>query len=791
MPRNNIKSVGYISCPNCKTTYRIPLTKNVLKIRCKKCNSVFYANPPKASSPKKKYKFLIPGIIIAGIIAYFWFIIQDTSSNWVKIDYGRLVDNSTITHSGETVGEIIRKIPNSSDNLKGLVQQYLEPYSILCHDVLLSSIQPDTLPLVNILAHYPVGTEQPAWVDLFREGHCQLYYNTHLIRVFIKGTNAKSSFDRYQSIIRHPIQDVIRSKNTTIDSVEVYCFKNNYTKTEIRFNITPEVYNVNTLNLLPRHKSIDLTSIEDFLSMGVILEAIEVDGNNNLYFYGRNADRSTLEGYPVSLSDIAVIYRSIFHYGNNAPYISLDKHEDNRYAKVNFGGHFENTRAGNVVLEADKLFKALSTGLDPNTHNLIKEEITKAVPDFLTEDERNLLENTGEGHSQIRYWFYPDSIGTVTDGSIGAVLKNQFMADAERMDIKVRPSRAVQQTISHLNQNYSQYGRAKKTFQELSTVGRIMALVYWLKGMNMNNRIELDELLSVKIPACVTPKRTMKMLAITTAAYPTNYYQPSHAGYGNTFLNTKNVRNYTKVYSLTYLLDKYSPTTSDKYFLEVAGNYFSQIDITKIAPSRYIKLKKSIESIEWQIEMNKKTLNRYSSRDVDNYNKLIDRQNKLVNKLNNMDLKTRAISSIGGGINLHPNEFKRISYNKNSPKLREILKIKNKLKIVGKIAKSENWIRSNPKMSKTRINTISTNQWLSSKSVNSNKKFSYKSKFGNNVLLVSQNSGNWTTTTHIGGANDIIIYFKDSNQLLVKHPCFPIEYKSNISQDGKRFIFYR
>ena len=531
-------SFEYINCPYCNKMYKIPMTKQVFKITCKNCNSIFYANLPKSSPMKSTKKFLKPGIIIICIAVLLWitiqFISQNTSksgksffsqfksgsSNWVTINYSSLVNKSTITHNGETVGQIIQKIPQYTDDLKGLVQQYLEPYSVLCHDVLLTSIKQDTLPLINILSHYPEGTEQPAWVGLFREGHYQLYYNNHKIRVFLKGDNTKNSFNKFHSIIRHPIRDVINSKNTSIDFLEIYVFTNDYAKMEIRLNTIPEVFNISTLDLSPKLKSIDLNSIEEFLSKGVILEAIEVDYDNDLYLYGRSANRQTLAGYPLSLSDIAVIYRSIFHYGNNAPYISLDKHEDNRYAKVNFGGHLENTHSGEVVLEADKFFKTLSTGIDPNTHNLVKKKITRSVPNFLTEDERSLLDDIREGHTQIRYWFYPDSIGTVTDGSIGAILTHQFLADVERMDIKVNPSNAVRKTIQHLNQNYCQYEKAEKTLQELSTVGRIMALINWLKGMNINDRIELDELLSVNLPAHVTPKRTKKMLAVARSIKP-------------------------------------------------------------------------------------------------------------------------------------------------------------------------------------------------------------------------------------------------------------------------------
>jgi hypothetical protein len=342
----------------------------------------------------------------------------------------------------------------------------------------------------------------------------------------------------------------------------------------------------------------------------------------------------------------------------------LDKHEDNRYAKVNFGGNLENTYAGSVVLEADKLFKTLGAGIDPNTHQLMISKITKEVPDFLTEDERNLIDDSSELRATIRYWFYPDSIGTVTDGSIGAVLTNQFVADVERMDVKVNVGNAVRKTIDHLNQNFNQYERAENTFKELSTVGRIMALINWLNGMNMDDRMELDELLSVKIPAFTTPKRTKKMLAVTAIAFPSNSY-----------LNSRNVRDYTKVYYISDLLDQYSSSSTDDDFLYVAKNWFSQIDISDISP--------------------------------------------LVNKSNNIRITAGGIFSITGGINLRPSEFKRISRNTNAPKLRELRKVKGKIKTVGKVAKSGDWIRNiSSGISGSRINKLSTNSWTSSKSVN-------------------------------------------------------------------------
>jgi hypothetical protein len=528
----------------------------------------------------------------------------------------------------------------------------------------------------------------------------------------------------------------MNSEHTTIDKVEVYVFNNDYANTEIRLNTIPGVINADELDLSPKHKSIDLASIEEFLNQGVILEAVEVDANNDLYFYGRKAQNQTLAGQPLSLSDIAVIYRSIFHYGDNAPYISLDKHEDNRYAKVNFGGNLENTYAGSVVLEADKLFKTISTGIDPNTHQLMTSKFTKEVPDFLTRNERMLLEEKEVYGLELRYWFYPDSIGTVTDGSIGAVLTHQFLADVERMDVKVNVGNAVRKTIDHLNQNFNQYERAENTFKELSTVGRIMALINWLNGMNMDDRMELDELLSVKIPAFTTPKRTKKMLAVTAIAYPSNSY-----------LNSRNVRDYTKVYYISDLLDQYSSSSTDDDFLYVAKNWFSQIDISDISP--------------------------------------------LVNKSNNIRITAGGIFSIGGGINLRPSEFKRISRNRNAPKLRELRKVKGKIKTVGKVAKSGDWIRNiSSGISGSRINKLSTNSWTSSKSVNGGVEYNYHSNSGDYASMShSLNLQKWQLKTSVNGSVDKVQYSIASNLLQVYHGGSIIVARGRISSDGKRIVF--
>ena len=750
--------------------------------------------------------FIFAGLVIGS--ASLGCSSDNQQNEWVSISYGDLVNKSILTHSGETVAEVIRKIPQYTDDTKGLVQSYLEPYSILCHDVLLAYSQPDTMPLINIIDLYPVGSEQPTWASLFREGHYQLYYNDHIIRVFLKGRNSARSFEKYFSVIRHPLMDVINSSREKIERVEVYSFSNDYASTEIRLNLTPTIYPTNEIDLASTKKSIDLRSIDDFLKMGVTLEAVEVDEANELYFYGRKSEKQSIAGRQLSLADIAVVYRSIFHYGNNAPYISLDTDEDNRYAKVNFGGHLENTLVGDVVLEADKLFKTLSTGIDPNTHEIIKRNITKKVPGFVTEDERSLAEGMGKGSMQIRYWFYPDSIGTVTDGNIGAVLKNQFLADIERMDVKMDAGNSVRETIDHLNRNFSKYEAAEETFKELSTVGRIMALVNWLKAMNIDNRIDLDNLLSVRLPAFATPQKTKKMLAITALAYP-EYDRP----------NFNYIRNNSKVYYISHLLDAQGPRDSDDQHLRVASEYFSSIEMSELAPLSYNDLKtridlyeKRIERRENKIESKKKhiaglesSLNRYNSKEVDRYNlaideyndllvaqsNLIDHYNSKINQLNGMRMVSRCITSVGGGINLRPAAFKRVVKNSNSPILKTLREAKSALVVKNNVSQYGSWVRSIPSNEYSVYNnSIPDYKWGYSNSTNEMNVYKYQAAGALRQLSVNTSGDKWVLKTSESGVDQYLEYSKTTGVLKARHQPANRPYTARILPEQKLVRFY-
>jgi hypothetical protein len=211
-----------------------------------------------------------------------------------------------------------------------------------------------------------------------------------------------------------------------------------------------------------------------------------------------------------------------------------------------------------------------------------------------------------------------------------------------------------------------------------------------------------------------------------------------------------------------------------------------------------------IELLYDEIERKKDTLDRYSSSDIDQYNNLINKYNSLlesqeslinvynakINELNGMNIMSRAIFSIGGGISLDPREFKQTIINKDSPAIREITNIKNQLKSAGNISKSGDWVRSNVTNGGSRINKLPDISWTSSKSENGSVKYIYRTNSGDSASVEFLKNLNYVQyNINMEAYNDIVKISKGKNLIEVTHDVFPQEYKGEVSSDGKRIVF--
>jgi len=213
---------------------------------------------------------------------------------------------------------------------------------------------------------------------------------------------------------------------------------------------------------------------------------------------------------------------------------------------------------------------------------------------------------------------------------------------------------------------------------------------------------------------------------------------------------------------------------------------------------------KEIELLNDEIERKKDTLDMYSSSDIEQYNNLINKYNSLlenqesminiynamVTELNNMNIISGAIFSIGGGISLNPKEFKQTVINKDSPAIREIAKVTNQLKSVGNISKSGDWMRSNATNGGSRINKLSDIPWTSSKSENGSIKYTYRTDSGDSASVEFLKNLNYVQySISMEAYNDIVKYSKEKNLIEVTHDIFPQEYKGEVSSDGKYIVF--
>ncbi|MCC7137117.1 MAG: hypothetical protein IT460_01660 [Planctomycetes bacterium] len=506
--------------------------------------------------------------------------------------------------------------------------------------------------------------------------------------MFLQGRDPASLLERDLGVVRHPLAAALGSSARQAITLEVYAFENEYASQTLRLDLEPIVRQVTAADLGPRKSPLPVAGLASLFATGGTLEAAEIDPSNQLRLYARPGGRETLAESPQTIADLAVVYRAVFYNGLNPPYISLDQHEDNRRAKVNFGGLLEDTHVGLVVLEADKLFKTLSTGIDPNSRANVVASIKAVVPGFLTEDERSLRDVAVAARENIRYWFYPDRIRTVTDGSIAAVESCQFFADAERMGDKRPLGAAQRETMAHLNANFEEYAKRFLPFKELLTVGRLMAIVNWLHSSSAATRVDLDGLLGVELPAFETQRATQKMLAISAVVSRGDGLAAE--------------RGEVTVIRLDNLLERQPSDASDDDFLGLADAAFKFRDRDDLLPASIVAARQAhdaadrglkarsmeLDRLGRRIDSERAGLDRTDQGAVDAFNALVGRYEALRraynaevetfnaegDRLNAISTSVRTIVSVGGGINLEPHNFAPPVVAPQSPRIAAVRK---------------------------------------------------------------------------------------------------------------------
>lgn len=603
------------------------------------------------------------------------------------INYGTQDVDSVLTHSGRSVATELADLQAQplDSSRKGLLQSYLEPYSSLLLDAASS--------WRDLRDDFPANEAAPAWVALLREGRFQVAYGDHTVRVFAPGPDAAAALQAIRPILRLVMEHVLPGINPRI---EVFAFANAYETRQLTLGLKPLV--VSRDDLTDAAAPLNLAGLQRFLATGAVLEAVEVDEANRLYLYGSRGKSAPLE-----LADLAAAYRAVFWCGDDEPYVSLDRHEDHRFAKVNFGGSLQDTRLGEVVLQADRSFKALSVGLDPNTLKPIVGRIRTRVPEFLPASASALADKPA-GLAEYHYWLYPDSVSVVTDGTIGAVESCRFLADVERLGEHEVPA-----SLADFNRRYDLYRGVLPVYADLENVGRLLALMTWLKESGAARRVDLASLLAVELPARTTPRKVPRILAATSYRGPASSCRPSLPGF----------RERVKIFAFPEATVTAAPDIDAAALLKLGESSFKSLPDSCFAVKRGGRQAQKIAELNQAITLEERRL-RDMETEIDRglrrrsdpaaHEKLVaqynarvaaldaktDQCNALVAAQTESNFVLRKVLSIVGGVELSLRAFRSPLSRPDAPRLRTLRELRPLWQPADGVSAYKEWVRSEP-----------------------------------------------------------------------------------------------
>lgn len=479
-----------------------------------------------------------------------------TLPDWLRVDYGALLDRRVPSHSGETVGELLDRLGGRSYPADGgrredraahkLLDPLLEPYAFVMVDAL-DALQPaHDPPWVEVGSLWLPGEAQPAWVELLRARRYVLESDGQgRLRAFVPWAAAggaepstvapdeaiRAAWEQAWPVLRHALAAerrrlaAARSGEAPPLVVEVHAYRHRRERTA--FDLTGPAVEMTVDDTRPdgRRPPLDLAGIAAFLESGLQLEGARLESDGSLRLLGSRPDRApTLLDRPLGLADLAVAYRAVFHGGLAEPYMSLDRGFFPEQSLVNYGGRLRDTGLGLVSLLCDIRFKTFSLGLDMERGIDRRAEVRERVPEFRTHLERLAADPRSSGlvRQQTRLWFYPDAVDlTVSPQGDVLVLRRVRMSAASERFESGEPAAGGEEapwtraTVDAINRDYDRLGGVFPELRDLDQVVRLLSLFSWLRIAEQGGaRLpELDALLAVELPELSTPRDYPQMIA--------------------------------------------------------------------------------------------------------------------------------------------------------------------------------------------------------------------------------------------------------------------------------------
>jgi len=190
----------------------------------------------------------------------------------------------------------------------------------------------------------------------------------------------------------------------------------------------------------------------------------------------------------VNMDDLAVAVKSIYGIGLDRPQnpgISIDpiaKDAKDAKMKVRYDGATENTSFGLAMFEADILLKCLALGKD----NITQKSLTANVAGFISLFDRTQRNNIDT--LRARLWFVPEQItlveGEEHKGFVFTEVKMQVLTEAQKFKYPDDVSHCVD-FAKHFTDHYDEYAKQFPIFEKLKDLGKITAIIKWIKDNNI------------------------------------------------------------------------------------------------------------------------------------------------------------------------------------------------------------------------------------------------------------------------------------------------------------------
>ena len=471
---------------------------------------------------------------------------RTATAEWVTVDYGEIVDRRQPTHSGEPVGVLIdrldgRILPRPGERPQdrldhSLLDPWTEPYAFVLVDAIEALDGAPDRPYAELAWRWSEGEAQPAWVELLRARRYVVETDgSGRVRAFLPVPGdpprdpddaAKAAWDDAWPILRHVLETVRREQAPDgAVRVEAYPYLHRPERSAFLLGMRPLRFEVDADVDPPPVPALALEPWTEFLESGWTLEGARLDPDGAILPFGADRGaRPTLLGHPITLADLAVAYRAVFHGGLAQPYMSLDRGFAPETAVVNYGGRLRDTRIGEVALRCDVRFKTFSVGVDVLTGHDMRRELREQLPGFRTHLERFAADPAAGAvlSQQTRLWFYPDDVDLTLseEGDVLAFRNVRMTAASERLaeggvgGASVDDPPWTRATVAAINAHYDVLAAPFPELRDLDQVVRLLALFSWLRlardeGLPLP---DLDALLTVELPRWSTPRRFPQLL---------------------------------------------------------------------------------------------------------------------------------------------------------------------------------------------------------------------------------------------------------------------------------------